>query len=248
MSLRRDKIRLDYSLVFSAGFHCGTGLPNGLIHRSVQRDPSRKLIVPGSTFKGTLRNRCEQLAQLFGLNARTPHDLQAARGEFDGPDVVARVFGSRVRAGELYFDDLRLSDEDAWMFRDSVVPQTVERQQMSLSRLTRTAKPGLLFASEAGLPDLRFRGAVLGFLEDVPLDDADDAPTYALLLLLVGMMSLDRLGGTKSTGSGKCRVEIDRLLMNDTVCDAEWITTWLDAIEYLEFTDDAFQQLSDSRG
>src|SRR5579875_3512909 len=60
-----DRIQITYELTFDTLFHCGTGIREGLIDRTVVRDSKGYLYVPGSTFKGILRERCEQLARLY---------------------------------------------------------------------------------------------------------------------------------------------------------------------------------------
>src|SRR5690348_6969874 len=62
---RNDRLRLDYKLTFTTPFHCGTGLRAGLVDRTVRRDHEGYLYIPGSTLKGVLRERCEQVARLY---------------------------------------------------------------------------------------------------------------------------------------------------------------------------------------
>jgi CRISPR/Cas system CSM-associated protein Csm3 (group 7 of RAMP superfamily) len=234
MPERLDQIRLRYTLVFESSFHCGSGLSRLLIDRAVRRDADGYLFVPGSTVKGALRDRCEQLARLFGLTARSPHDERAALDEYEAPDLPTRLFGSRLRPGELCFDDLKMRSEDAESLRRSLSLQTAERTQVSLSRRTGTAKPELLFSSEFGLAELRFEGEISGHVSDLPVDDQPTSPTYALLLLLAGLMSLDRLGGNKSTGIGRCRIEIGTLQVNNEACDPG---VWLERLDDLHYAE-----------
>jgi CRISPR/Cas system CSM-associated protein Csm3 (group 7 of RAMP superfamily) len=234
MPERLDQIRLRYTLVFESSFHCGSGLSRLLINRAVRRDADGYLSVPGSTIKGALRDRCEQLARLFGLTARSPHDERSALDEYGAPDLPTRLFGSRLRPGELCFDDLKMRYEDAEFLRRSLSLQTAERIQVSLSRRTGTAKPELLFSSEFGLADLRFEGEIFGHVSDLPVDDQSTSPTYALLLLLAGLMSLDRIGGNKSTGIGRCRIEIGALQVNHEPRDP---VAWLQSLDYLDYAE-----------
>ncbi len=238
MPERLDLVKLTYTLTFESAFHCGSGLSRLLLDRAVRRDVNGHLFVPGATVKGALRHRCEQLATLFGLAARSPHDERGALAEYIAPDLPSRLFGSRLHPGGLYFDDLRMQDEDRNIFRHSPLRhklQTTERTQVSLSRRTGTAKPELLFSSELGLADVGFEGEISGHIIDLPLDGEPGSPTYALLLLLAGLLSLDRLGGNKSTGIGRCRVEIKSLHVNREPRDhAPWMGR-LGDLEYAEF-------------
>jgi CRISPR/Cas system CSM-associated protein Csm3 (group 7 of RAMP superfamily) len=239
MQDRTDPIKLTYTLAFEAGFHCGSGLSRLLVDRAVRRNAQGCLIVPGSTVKGTLRDRCEQLAKLFGLDARSPHDEVEAMKEYVGPDLLARLFGSRLRGGGLCFDDLPMASEDRDFFDATSLVQTSERTQVSISRRTGAARPEALFTSEFGFTGLRFNGEISGHVSDLPLDDATDSPTYALVLLITGLMSLDRIGGNKSTGLGRCRTDITRLSVNGDLRDlGPWILRLAD-LEYADFAREA---------
>ena len=231
---RTDHVKVSYSLTFDASFHCGSGLSRLLIDRAVRRDFEGHLIVPGSTVKGTLRDRCEQLARLFGLEARSPHDELEALKEYIAPDLLARLFGSRLRGGALYFDDLTMASEDAALFDVTQLSQTGERTQVSLSRSTGAARPKALFSSEFGFTGLGFMGEIAGHIRDLPLDESPDSPTYALLLLLTGLLSLDRMGGNKSTGFGRCRTEITSLIVNN---EPRSVGHWLKRLADLEYAD-----------
>lgn len=215
MPRRRERIAMDYQLTFQASFHCGTGLPAGLIHRSVQRDAEGFLMVPGSTVKGAVRERCERLARLFGLMVTSPH-APAGLEEFrPRSSPVYALFGSRTHAGTLFFDDAKLSVESRDFFRPHDAPrlaaayrrwQVQERTQVSLSRLTRTARPGALFTSEYGIQGLVFDGRIYGAVEDLSLPEQES--TFALVLLVAGLLMVDCLGGGRSTGAGRCAVGI----------------------------------------
>ena len=246
MPHRLDRLAISYQLSFEAPFHCGSGLPRGLLDRAVQRDARGLLFVPGSTLKGVLRERCEQLARLFGVTPVSPHDERAALEEFDSQQWMSRLFGSRLYPGSLCFDDALMVAEDQSIFRGggkqeadregpdaqpTHLPQVTERTQVSLSRRTRTARPGFLFSSEYGLPGLRFAGEISGYLNDIPVDSEDArSPTYALLLLVAGLLSIERLGGNRSAGAGRCRLEINSLDVGGVPMK---VKDCLEQIEYL---------------
>lgn len=201
MPTKVDLVQITYKLTFSTLFHCGTGERTGLIDRSVIRDDAGYLYVPGSTFKGTLREICEQLARLFDPamdqenadpwgSIAAPHDAEAALQELGHayPSMVTRIFGSQIIPGRLFFDDARLSDEDqgryireqdAEMAQDRRAGRTSYKAlqvstytQVRLDRLTRTAVPGALFTSEFGTNDLTFNGSIQGWLECTPIEAA----------------------------------------------------------------------------
>jgi len=210
----RIQIKITYTLEFLSAFHLGTGLPNGLIDRAIARNKEGYLYVPGSTIKGVVRHRCEQIAHLYGLEANEPHTEESQRREANtqDPDIITRIFGSRFLPAALYFDDAALFDDDNKLF-DSPnekgkykARQIEERTQVSLSRRTRTAKSGHLYTSEYGIKSLRFEGQVYGFLNGKSI--MGEPPTYSLVILLAGLKSIDRLGGNKSAGAGSVTCQV----------------------------------------
>lgn len=215
--MRTEYIRITYLLEFRSAFHFGTGLRDGLVHRAVARTPDGFLYVPGSTIKGTLRDRCEQIAQLSGLETTVPHSNDWSEVN-RWVDVVTRIFGSRVHPAQLCFDDAQMIDEDRELFETEVRAQplrdrfkawqTEKRTRVSLDRATRTAQPGRLFNSEYGIQGLRFRGQIAGMVTGMRLPSLEEG-SFPLLLLVAGLSSLETLGADKSTGAGRIRFEID---------------------------------------
>lgn len=181
---RNDRIQLTYRLTFSTPFHCGTGLRVGLIDRTIVRDHDKYLFVPGSTIKGILRERCEQVARLYEefdeemLDAiASPHDEKRALWEpGHAPTMVTRIFGSHSLPGHLYFDDARQSDKvkaeydskekDKKKAKGKYTASQVDiYTQMRMDRPTRTAARGALFTSEFGIKGLIFEGTISGWLK-----------------------------------------------------------------------------------
>lgn len=138
--MSRDFININYHIEFETPFHFGTGLRRNLLDRSVCRDADDYLYIPGSTLKGVFRERCEQIARLVGLRAVSPHDEQEAIAGFrDDIDIVDRIFGSRYKQSELYFDnvtmveaDQKLFDSDRTSSGTSTARQRYEHKQVSL--------------------------------------------------------------------------------------------------------------------
>ena len=233
-------IQITYRLSFTSAFHLGTGLHVGLVHRAVARDTEGFLYVPGSTVKGALRDRCEQLARLFDLQTTSPHTAAWAEAN-PNVDITARVFGTRFHPGRIYFDDLQMVEEDRELFEAGAdveelgaqfrTWQTEKRTQVSLSRLTRTARPGLLYNSEYGIPGLRFEGQIIGSLTGFALAEGGSG-TYSLLLLLAGLKSLDRIGGSKSAGAGRIACTITHLLVDGQTVDPDDLLNRVEDIEY----------------
>lgn len=244
--MRSERIEVQYRLHFYTAFHFGTGLRAGLIHRGIARNANGFLYVPGSTFKGVLRDYATRLAHLLQVRALEPHNIEADVGEFaPRSDIVAHIFGSRWLPGTLFFDDALLCNEDRDFFKDQpnqdqpdrfMTKQSEVRTQVSMSRVTGTARRDLLFSSEYGIPELRFDGAIYGILAGPPLID-DPAKTYALILLLAALRSIDCLGGNKSAGAGRVMCEITRLRVDDTSKDVQEYLNRLSEFEFYELAE-----------
>lgn len=243
MPMLDQRLDLHYRLHFTSAFHFGTGLRKGLVHRSIARRRDGLPFVPGSTFKGVLRDQATQIARLLAVSVRAPHpEGEDDVGEF-GPatDPVAAIFGSRVRPGTLSFDDAELCADDQELLRVGSEGRTrlllspVEtRTQVSMSRRLGTAGRGLLFTSEYGLASLRFDGRLTGRLVGVP-QDSNPAHSYELALLLAALHSLERLGGNTSVGAGQVWCEIVALQLDGVSQTPEAITAGLDGLIELEY-------------
>jgi len=253
-----DRVQISYDLAFKTPFHFGTGIRTGLIDRTIVRDGGGYLYVPGSTFKGVLRERCEQLARLYEeldedmLNLiASPHEEDVAlRGLGQKITMITRIFGSHNHPGRLYFEDAhqtndakREYDEDTHEADETkreydnledgkgkyLSIQTELYTQVRLDRPTRTAVKGALYTSEFGIRDLTFQGSITGWLECTPIDlPIQKLPTYSLLLLLAGLHMVDRLGGNKSTGKGHCTCNVTQVAINGEQVAREEWSSWLD--------------------
>lgn len=254
--MQTDRLWIEYDLTFATPFHFGTGIREGLIDRTVIRDDGGYLYVPGSTLKGVLRERCEQLARFYeGASGRervrSPHDADAALlGLGNGnPSMVARIFGSQNRPGCLFFDDVR---QDNLQLEEYDSQNQKERRgqgkykalqvnvstQVRMDRPTRTAVPGALYTSEYGANALVFKGVIQGWLECTAiktdqLDVQEMLPTYSLLLLLAGLRMVDQLGGNKSSGKGRCACHITSMKVNEREVTMETLETWLQQLDAL---------------
>src|SRR5215471_10323079 len=103
-------VEIIYELAFATPFHMGTGISAGMIDRTVIRDANNFLYVPASTFKGVVREHCEQLCRFYipGAPVTSPHVTDAALAEYSGmPMLISRIFGSPLHPGGLRFDDTK---------------------------------------------------------------------------------------------------------------------------------------------
>lgn len=237
-------VQIDYELHFAAPFHLGTGITEGLIDRTVIRDAGRNLYVPASTFKGVLREHCEQLCRFYLPNAQTasPHNRYAALTQFGKmPPLINRIFGSPLYPGGLRFSDARQQQETNKVLKDM---QTSISTQVRIDRLTRTAADEALYTSEYGARYLLFEGTIKGLLNCTPVEELAVlvqgretytlTPSRSLLILLAGLLMVERLGGNKSSGKGQCRCTITNVLLDRHRCTKEQWQSWIEHMDVLQ--------------
>jgi CRISPR/Cas system CMR subunit Cmr4 (Cas7 group RAMP superfamily) len=249
MATRFDRISITYTLTFETPFHCGTGLRAALIDRTVVRDRDQYLYVPGSTIKGVIRERCEQLEYMYRENAKqetrdlihSPHDAGKALVSLGQHiTIISRIFGSHYHPGSLFFEDAHQKNKEQYdsLGKDGQGKykklQTDLYTQVRLYRPTRTAVSGALYTSEFGVRDITLQGSIQGWLRCTPVEEIESIrPTYSLLLLLAGMQLLDRLGGNKSTGKGKCHCEIETVKVGEQEYAKEQWQRWFEHLDAL---------------
>lgn len=236
-------VQIDYELRFATAFHLGTGISAGMIDRTVIRDAQGYLYVPASTFKGVLREHCEQLCGFYvpdtQVHVVSPHDLYEALAEFSGtPTLVSRIFGSQFYPGTLRFDDAKLAREDLNTYQKV---QTSVSTQVRIDRVTRTAVDKALYTSEFGINHLTFEGTIKGQLDCTAIDSLVRTtydqkkltPSYSLILLLAGLLMVERLGGNKSTGKGACSCLITQVQLDGKGCAEQDWQFWIDNLDEL---------------
>jgi CRISPR/Cas system CSM-associated protein Csm3 (group 7 of RAMP superfamily) len=215
MSHHPQRLDLAFKIKWQAGWHVGSGLSSAAIDRLQRRRVCGKraalaAFVPGSQIKGVLRHHCERLAATLGAVPVSPHVVGDPRPEIldnfcpldQSKLLIDRLFGNRFQGECLFVDDATPCDDK---------PQYSSPQsRTSIDRVTGTARDQTLFVTEVVAPqedleltsNLRARHA-----PGVLTQDGDGFPLeYALLI--AGLVSLDALGGSKSTGLGKCALEI----------------------------------------
>ena len=124
--------------------------------------------------------------------------------------------------------------------------QTSIATQVRIDRVTRTAANEALYTSEFGTRYLAFEGTIKGQLDctpikklAVPVQGQDTlTPTYSLLILLAGLLMIERLGGNKSTGKGQCHCSITNVLLDRHKCTREQWQSWIEQLDVLKDYDE----------
>jgi CRISPR/Cas system CSM-associated protein Csm3 (group 7 of RAMP superfamily) len=221
------KIKIGMQIRFASKWHSGSGESGLLIDRLIRRDARGWPFIPGSTLKGVVRESCEKLSRTLQFpEPADPHqtdltiqDTFHCLDELESP--VDRIFGNRCQSGNLFFRDARLDKPPHRFVRD--------QSRNSIYRMLGTARERHLFSSENAAP-MTFSAHIEGYHRDLICIEGD--PPYAYCLLVAGILSLERLGADKSTGSGKVRIRIDTLEYNGRFLDTDSVFEYLDAELY----------------
>lgn len=211
-------------IVMQSTLHIGAGHGRGLIDNAVVRDHDGQVYIPGSSFKGKVREACELLAKSQDLDvcqAPNPRYMcgspEAPVPAQQQPCIVCRIFGAPGGSSEewlgLYWDNAYLDPaiQQAVGKRNKAgkgqLALSYSRTQAGMSRARGTAHEGLLFTSEFAAEQLTFQTRLTGCL---PLTLVADQPEryYETILLVAGLKLVETLGGSGSRGAGRCRIEL----------------------------------------
>ena len=215
-----QRLDLSYDITWQGRWHVGSGYQSAAADRLLRRLEGVKgsPFVPGSQIKGVLRYQCERLALALGLDAINPHagieedekDLVTHFGPLKQSTlIVDRLFGSRYQ-GECLF----VTNAESVSMEDKTI--TAVQPRTAMDRLTGTVMEQHLFTTEFAEGNAGLQGAIRARHPAGVLTQENNGFPYEYTLLLVSLLSLDTLGGDKSTGLGRCRIQIkeDTLLWN----------------------------------
>ncbi len=163
-----------------------------------------------------MREQCERLARAMKLPA--PSDPHSPSSEFFIPkdqleSLVDVLFGTRYVESTLYFRDARIRRRE--LSRTLVISRT------AMSRGLGTVREKHLFQTEYAEGTV-LETSVTGWHRDLAVFDEGYLP-YAYFFLLMGIGTVDRLGGDKSTGKGRCKMHVTRVVYNGQTLDPSHI-------------------------
>lgn len=226
------RLKLGLRISFGSRWHFGSGEGSFLANRLLARDSRGKPFIPGSTLKGVIRESCEKLARTLKFPSPIdPHETDPGRQDAFKPldevrSPVDRLFGNKYEEGGLFFRNAFPVGEAYAVFNQS---------RIQMHRRIGTAKSGHLFASEygspvagEGAPCIEFKTDIDGYHRDLAWLEEDDPP-YAYCLLVASIRLVSRIGGDKSTGSG-------RLTDNITVESMNYNSRNINVEDYLKET------------
>jgi CRISPR/Cas system CSM-associated protein Csm3 (group 7 of RAMP superfamily) len=222
------QVNIALQIRFDSKWHFGSGESGLLIDRLIRRDTRGWPFIPGSTLKGVVRESCEKLSRSLQFpEPADPHQTDLTIQDTFRPlnkleSPVDRIFGNRYQCGNLFFRDVRL---------DAPPPYRLFKEQSrnSVYRMLGTAREHHLFSSEYVMPMI-FSAHIEGYHRNLVCLEGD--PPYEYCLLVAGILSLERIGADKSTGSGKTLIRIDSLEYNGKPIDTASVFEYLDAELY----------------
>lgn len=222
----QQRLDIEYTIRFDGNWHVGSGFRTVATDRLIQRLGGRdgSAFVPGSQVKGVLRHTCERLAGAFGLPSVDPHTTSPSKQQrlvecfhlLARTDVIIdRLFGTRFQ-GECLFVDNAIPSKSGHQDDRLELPGTSStvRTRTGIDRLTRTIKDGHLFSTEQAPPDVVLNGRIRARHPAGVLTQDGDGVPFEYSLLLVGVLSIDKLGGDKSSGLGCCSVAVTKIRWN----------------------------------
>jgi CRISPR/Cas system CMR subunit Cmr4 (Cas7 group RAMP superfamily) len=216
--MKNQPQRLDvaFTITWDGDWHVGSGQGTAAVDRPLRRRTAgprgeRVPFVPGSQIKGVLRHHCERLAALLGASVPTPHIVTSAvpgevlknfRPLVQSELLIDRLFGSRFQGDCLFVHDAVSSHASK--------NQVLLHSRTAIDRVSGTVRDRSLFVTEKAQAGGEALHSTLQARHPprVLTQDGDGFP-FEYALLLAGLLSLEALGGDKSTGLGKCRLAID---------------------------------------
>lgn len=197
---------------FESDWHVGEGAGQpGHIDRIIRRDPVDGLpYVPAKTITGIWRDGCERVA--WGLDRPKCGNWSA---------WVDTLFGDQPREGEPVATGPRpaLLSVRAAYFSDAL--RQVLKEKPLLAQALTFVKPGIQIERDSGRAKdkhLRFEERVRGgvtLTASVSLDGLEeDQVCTAKALLWAGAQAVERLGGKRRRGSGRCRFRFNEIDKN----------------------------------
>jgi CRISPR/Cas system CSM-associated protein Csm3 (group 7 of RAMP superfamily) len=218
-------LEIAYRVNLSTALHIGTGtgfakMIDDLFVRAgpAKGEGLRLPCIPGSSIKGKTRSRCEAIANMLKLYICGDSAERKCKKK---PCILCRIFGSTFNPGTLYFPDAQLVKEFAKLSRrqsegDHADPfaLSLTRAGNKVERATRTVEPDFLFSIENTAEELLFEGSITGAIESPHADKINVPLPLEGWLLLVGLRAIDKIGGLRSRGLGRCQITVTKLTVD----------------------------------
>ena len=144
--------------------------------------------------------------------------------------MQCRLFGSTFTPSGLRFSEAHLIPDLNYEFshegenrqEDRFMSEQV-RAGIQMQRASRTVEQGHLFSIEHTDANLIFEGSITGFINNRTQAGVPPSFPAELWMLIASLRMVDKLGGQKSRGLGRCKFEPTLLKVDGNLHDAKQI-------------------------
>jgi CRISPR/Cas system CSM-associated protein Csm3 (group 7 of RAMP superfamily) len=189
------RIKFDSDFAVSTGY----GLA-GVLHNTVVKTEDGLPYIPGTSVKGVIRDRCEEIARILQIELPKPDSP-----ELSWSNEIAVIFGSPfLPAGFTFSSAYMVGDEQQLIVLKNFL--THGETHNKINPETGTALESHLFSFEVAARDCAFEFEV--FENPGPENQVTDR---ARSLLIAGMLFTEHIGHRKSRGRGRCHLQLANL-------------------------------------
>jgi CRISPR-associated protein Csx10 len=211
--MSETRIDIQFRLTMLSDWHIGTGAGRpGSVDRLVARDDSGLPYVPAKSLTGVWRDACERVATGLDGGSTGGWSAWVAWLFGDQPALAEKASSLRPRPAAVAIRAARMPETLARRLRPS---QNGDEGRRRLRDALTFVKPGLKIDGRSGRAEdrhLRFiemarMASVLSGEASLTLPEPSRAA--ALALLVAGSVLVERLGGKRRRGAGRCRLAVE---------------------------------------
>lgn len=206
---------IKYKIKFLSEYHIGDGFSAGVVDNTIIKDGKERLIIPGHTIKGVVRDALENLLSDYKIPF-CDGTLENS-GKLCGINVnresekcfVCQMFGSPFSKGNFIFSPAVYEKQ----YRDGIVNDTVidlmqaqfrVSSHNKINRETGRVTKKHFFTYELG----SFAEAFCGEITELNSSINETEIENCEILLLSALRLVRRIGGRRRKGWGSCSIEI----------------------------------------
>ena len=211
-------LKIKYKINFLSEYHIGDGFSfAGIVDNAIIKDGKGRLIMPGHTIKGIVRDALETLLSCY--NVPCCNGTLENEGELCGvfpPEksdercFICQIFGSPFSKGNFYFTPAVYEER----YREGIVKDNVKDLLLpsqfrtsahnKIDRETGRAAEKHLFTYQLGTSAEAFYGEIT----DIAHSNNEVEKDKCEVLLIAALRLVRGIGGRRRKGWGRCTIEI----------------------------------------